>query len=50
MCIYVQDMKFLLSNLWLEDVDDANTQWTIHDYIGSSAFMYFANKFLYQKC
>ena len=32
------------------DNDDANPQWTINDYIGSSVFMHFANKFLYQKC
>ena len=30
--------------------DNANTQWTTHDYIGLSAFMHFTNKFLYQKC
>ena len=45
--MYVQDMKFLWSNLWLaglstDDTNDDNdtndtTQLTIHDYIGSSA-------------
>ena len=44
--MYVQDMKFLWSNLWMAGLstddannDDANdtTQLTIHDYIGSSA-------------
>ena len=47
--MYVQDMKFLWSNMWLvglstDDVNDDNnndandtTQLTIHDYIGSSA-------------
>ena len=51
MYMYVQDMKLLRSNLQLGGLstdDDANTQWTIHDYTGSSAFM--QNKFLYQKC
>ena len=46
MCMYVQDMKFLWSNLWLvglstddDNDDDTNdtTQWPVHDYIGSSA-------------
>ena len=52
MCMHVQDMKFLWSNLWLgglstDDTNDDNannndntndtTQLTIHDYIGSSA-------------
>ena len=54
MCMYVQDIKFLWSNLCLgglsRDVDDANTPWTIHDYKTASAFMHFVNKFLYQKC
>ena len=46
MCMYVKDMKFLWSNLWLEGLstDDTNnndtnetTQQTIHDYVGSLA-------------
>ena len=49
MCIHVQDIKFLWSNLWTgglstdDDDDNANddanddTWWTIHDCIGSSA-------------
>ena len=46
MCIYVQDIKFLWSNLWtggLSTDDDNNnddnddTRRTIHDCIGSSA-------------
>ena len=60
MCIYVQDIKFLWWNLWtggLSTDDDANdnandddkdanddTQWTIHDCIGSSAISKWANK------
>ena len=37
---YVQGMKFLWSNLWLGELsteNDNDTQWTIHDYIDSSA-------------
>ena len=57
MCIYVQDIKFLWSNLWTGGLstddnnnddnanDDANddTQRTIHDCIGSSAISKWAN-------
>ena len=53
MCIYVQNMKFLWSNLWMgglstdDDNDDNNnnndanddTWWTIHDCIGSLAWL-----------
>ena len=35
MCMYMQDMKFLGSN--------RNGQGTIHNYIGLSVFMHFAN-------
>ena len=50
MYIYVQNMKFLWSNLWTgglstddnnDDNNDANdnTRWTIHDCIGSLAWL-----------
>ena len=43
MCIDVQDMKFLWSNLWLgglsTDDNDDDADKAIHDYIGTSAFI-----------
>ena len=47
MCIPVQDMKFPLSSPWSRSMatcssdanDNDDTLWTIHDYIGSLAFM-----------